>query len=99
MEKYFNRPPELERLGILSFFSYYNFNPANISNNQRIDQLKKQFGDGSCKYIYTTICDHKTHYQLIQNGKKRICLQLNLINKGMLFPSNSMLKARAVNIK
>lgn len=51
MEKYFNRPKELDKMRILSFFSKYSLSISKLTNQERIDQIKRNYGETSEIYI------------------------------------------------
>lgn len=99
VEKYFNRPPELERMGILSFFSNYNVVPLGISNQQRINHLIKQYGNDSDQYLKPTRpVRPKDSLSKDSKWEQENLPATQLIKDAFLYPSHSLLNAKALKI-
>ena len=88
VEKYFQRPRELERMGILSFFSQYDVIATSLSNrmieinDERPHRLRPP----------NTLVKG-SHWEEINFG------QPNLIEKGYLFPSEQLPEAKSLICK
>lgn len=99
IEKYFNRPPELERMGILSFFSNFNITPIGITNQQRTDQIRNQFRVDPESHLKATR-PTRPHNSLNDNSnwEQENLPSTKLIKNGMLFPAQNLPNARALKI-
>ena len=98
IEKYFSRPKELERIGILTFFSMYEIKACKISNIQRINNLHNTLSGESLREAITkpsrmrqpnTLKDG-SNWESINLG------QITPIHQGHLYPSSDLPNAKAL---
>ena len=98
VEKYFRRPPELERMGILSFFSLYDVNADVQTNQEYIHSVENMYGEYGNRYLYPPNRINRPPNTLAADSHwEEINLnELSYPVNGRLFPDFNLLHAKSL---
>ena len=98
IEKYYARPLELERMGILTFFSLYNIVSSKITNAQRINELNNTLNGELLRNALEIPSRERGSNTLATDWEKENLWPIVYIREGWLFPSNNLPEAKALKI-
>ena len=96
IEKYFARPLELEKMGILTFFSLYNITASNVTNAQRINELNNKLSGDKLRTALEIPKREREPNTLKTNWESENLRHLVVVRKEWLFPSQNLPNAKAL---
>ena len=102
IDKYFNRPRDLERIGILDYFSFYDIVPTEYTNGQYIHEIENERNPDEAALILNKPNRTGRPCNSLAEGSKWEEENLNplvLINSDFLFPDKNLPNSKALKVE